>query len=123
MGSVTALFDSNILVDSLLGNANADQELGRYPARAICIMTWMEVMAGAKPHEANAIRQFLRTFERLAITDEIAERTVDLRRLTRLKLPDAIILATAEITGFRLITRNTKDFSSSNPIVHIPYRI
>jgi len=123
MGPLTALFDSNILIDYLLGNADADAELGRYPARAISIITWVEVLAGARPHEVDAIRHFLKTFQRLSITDDIAERAVELRRLTKLKLPDAIILATAETVGFRLITRNTKDFSSSNPIVHIPYRI
>jgi len=40
----------------------------------------------------------------------IAEKTYLLRREHRIKLPDAIIAATALANQFTLITRNTTDF-------------
>lgn len=50
-----------------------------------------------------------------------AQKAVQLRKSLRLKLPDAIILATADEEGCILVTRNTKDFKVSDPRVRIPY--
>lgn len=38
-------------------------------------------------------------------------------------LPDAIILATAQLADRILVTRNSRDFPASDPQVHIPYTI
>lgn len=48
------------------------------------------------------------------INDDIVEKTIEVRRLYRIKLPDAIIAATALQYGFTLITNNTKDFLKIN---------
>ncbi len=45
-----------------------------------------------------------------------------LRQEYKLKLPDAIILATAQLHRLELITRNTKDFAGI-PGVVTPYEI
>ena len=42
---------------------------------------------------------------------------------SRLKLPDAIILATAQVANLLLVTRNTRDFSAADPQICIPYKI
>jgi predicted nucleic acid-binding protein len=44
--------------------------------------------------------------------DDIVEKTIEVRRLYKLKLPDAIIAATALIYEFALISWNTKDFKN-----------
>jgi predicted nucleic acid-binding protein len=123
MGPLGALIDSNIIIDFLLGIPEADIELGKYSDRRVSVVTWIEVLAGAKPHETIPVRNFLKTFQQLPITDEIAEKTVIIRKQTRLKLPDAVILATAETHGLLLVTRNTQDFSATHPLVLIPYKI
>jgi predicted nucleic acid-binding protein len=41
----------------------------------------------------------------------------------RLKLPDAVILATAEESGCILVTRKTRDFPANDPRIRFPYRI
>ena len=46
-----------------------------------------------------------------------------LRRERRLKLPDALIWATARRHGSLLVTRNTKDFPKDDPGVRVPYSI
>jgi hypothetical protein len=51
----------------------------------------------------------------------IAERAVALRRARRVKLPDALIWATAETQGALLVTRNTKDFPADAPGIRVPY--
>jgi predicted nucleic acid-binding protein len=117
------LFDTNILIDYLSGIATAQTEIDSCLDRAISIVTWMEVMAGATPGEEPRIRAFLATFRSLPLTPEIAELSVIVRRQRKMKLPDAIIKATAEITGRLMITRNTRDFPAGDPGVRIPYRI
>lgn len=42
----------------------------------------------------------------------IKEKTAELRKIYRIKLPDAIIAATALVNGFKLITRNIADFKN-----------
>ena len=44
------------------------------------------------------------------IDDETIEKTIDIRKKHKLKLPDAVIAATAIINDFTLITHNIKDF-------------
>lgn len=72
----------------------------------------MEVMVGAKKyHREQRTRMALSTFNIINISQDIAERSVALRQEYKLKLPDAIILATAQLHRLELITRNTKDFA------------
>jgi len=118
-----ALFDTNILIDFTHGIPGAQKELLRYSSRAISIITWIEILAGVPPNQEAETRGFLTTFRVTPITSEISERAITIRRESRIKLPDAIILATAEIEDFLLITRNTKDFKESNPRIRVPYKI
>jgi hypothetical protein len=119
----SALFDTNILIDYLCGVAKARVELDRARDRAISIVTWMEVMAGATPADEAETRAFLTAFQILPVTQEVAEQAVLLRRERRLKLPDAIILATAKTANRILVTRNSRDFPASDPAVRVPYRL
>jgi len=48
----------------------------------------------------------------LGIDDEIANKTIAIRKLKKIKLPDAIIAATALVYNFTLISRNVPDFNS-----------
>ena len=120
---VKALFDTNILIDYLNAVPPAKDEFGRYEKRAISIITWMEVLIGAKPEVADATRRFLNAFEVVAVDHEIVERAVHLRQLHRMKLPDAIIWATADTRSMMLVTRNTKDFQGDLPGIRVPYRL
>jgi predicted nucleic acid-binding protein len=44
------------------------------------------------------------------LTDDVANKTIDLRKKHKIKLPDAIIAATALVYNLTLISRNSKDF-------------
>jgi predicted nucleic acid-binding protein len=120
---VKALFDINILIDYLNAVPEARTELQRYTEKAISIITWMEVMVGADGGLEAPTRQFLRSFDLVAVDPEIAERAVGLRRGHRIKLPDAVIFATAQSRGMVLVTRNTRDFPSDDPGVRVPYKL
>lgn len=118
-----ALFDTNILIDYLNGVEQAREEFERFPEILISVITWTEVMVGTKPEEEVAVRKFLTRFRQVSIDHNIAERAVLIRRRTRIRLPDAIIQASAELENALLITRNTKDFPESEPWVRVPYKI
>ena len=48
----------------------------------------------------------------IALTDEIVTKTIELRQTFKIRLPDAIIAATAILFDLTLISRNDKDFKS-----------
>ncbi|MCL2830626.1 MAG: type II toxin-antitoxin system VapC family toxin [Betaproteobacteria bacterium] len=120
---VKALFDTNILIDYLRGISEAERELSRYETRAISTITWMEVIAGADPDEEANIRAWLRTFELVELDSAIAERAVTLRKEKRIRLPDAIVWASAQVKSLLLVSRNTKDFPEDEPGVRVPYKL
>ena len=120
---MNALFDSNILIDYLNGINAAKDELARYESRSISLITWMEVLAEAPEAAELETRGFLDQFKLVGIDAKIAQRAVELRRVKRMKLPDAIILASAQILGLLLVTRNTRDFDPELPGVRMPYRV
>ena len=118
-----AVFDTNIVIDALNGLEQADKEYQRYQQVYISLITWMEVMVGAKEDD-SLTKDFLRTyFVVLPITQELAEQAVILRRKNRIKLPDALIQATAQKHNALLVTRNTRDFPEDSDGVRIPYTI
>ena len=118
---VKALLDTNILIDHLNASPQADVEIDRYEDCAISIISWIEVMAGAEAELAEPTRAYLKGYKIIGLDDAIAERAVSIRQSRRLKLPDAVIWATAQTTSRLLVTRNTKDFPTDDPGVRAPY--
>jgi predicted nucleic acid-binding protein len=120
---VKAFFDTNILIDYLSGIEAARTEIERYEERSISIITWMEVLVGVKSEADALIRAWLESFAIVHIDVPIADRAVSIRKRTRIKLPDAIVWASAQLDNALLVTRNTKDFSPDDPSVRVPYQI
>lgn len=120
---VKALLDTNVAIDFLNGVEAAKKEVSRYDDAAISVVTWIEVMVGTtRKAEADTLAFFAR-LSLVPLAMPIAEKAVELRRAHRMKLPDAIIWASAQVEQRLLVTRNTKDFPSSDPGIRIPYKI
>ena len=85
MTSGSALFDTNILIDLFSGRREAKQALEAWPPQnAISLITWMEVMVGAKKyHQEQRTRMALSTFNIINISQDIAERSVALRQVVQ----------------------------------------
>jgi hypothetical protein len=115
------LFDTSILIDYLRGIPQARAECDRHSNRTISIVSWMEVMAGSTAANESDARAFLHNFYTLPLTAEVAEQAFAIRRARKIKLPDAVIQATAELSGRILSTRNTRDFPSGMAGTQIPY--
>ena len=121
---VKALFDTCILIDYLNGIQSAKDEIELFKDKAISTITWMEVMVGGDKNPHVPIEQWLsQTFSTINLDKSISIKAVEIRKSSKIKLPDAVIHATALVTERLLVTRNTKDFSESDPTVIIPYII
>lgn len=118
-----ALFDTNILVDYLSGIAAAKDEISLYDDKAISIITWMEVQIGTDEADQMSVDRFLSKFTLLSLDAKVSAKAVALRRNSRIKLPDAIIWATALVESRLLVTRNVKDFPATLPGVRVPYTV
>lgn len=119
-----AVLDSDILIDYLQGAPEAQREIRKYSEPCYSVISWMEVMSGAdSADEATAARLLFDAMTMIELSAAVAEKAVEIRRKSRLKLPDAVILASADVAGCILVTRNAKDFSTGDPRVRIPYKI
>ena len=119
-----AVFDSNIVIDLLNGIEAARIELSHYKQVYISPITWVEAQVKAPPGLEMATRLAIdASFTRLDLDEKTLIEGLNLRRELRLKLPDALILASARVNGWLLVTRNTKDFPASMLGVRVPYVI
>lgn len=120
--------DANILVDALLEHEPAHRELRRIAETGarmwISRMAWIEALSKGNDAVVRDTLLFLGRFGLDEIDEEISQRAAALRRdRPRLRSPDAIILATAQIRGRVLVTRNTKDFPAQMPGIRVPYEL
>ncbi|MEP6786145.1 MAG: PIN domain-containing protein [Sphingomonadales bacterium] len=121
-------FDANIVIDALRSRVEARSELQRAAESSgrlwLSRVAWIEVMSKGEPHELARMEKFLAGFDVDELDPEIARRAAALRReRPRLKSPDAIILASAQVRGRILVTRNTKDFPANIPGIRVPYTL
>jgi len=118
------VLDTVILVDALMGVEQAKRELLARRRHWISRVTWTEFLAGAKPDGEAATEDFLRFFSVIEVSEEIGRRAALIRSQQKtIKLPDAIIWASAQTTGRILVTRNTRDFPAKMPGIRVPYTL
>ncbi|QRR01829.1 type II toxin-antitoxin system VapC family toxin [Dyadobacter sandarakinus] len=66
----------------------------------------------ASQQDINLIHQFVSDCTVVELEKNIKLKTADLRKSCRIKLPDAVIAATACVYGLTLLTANVRDFRS-----------
>ena len=118
-----AVFDTNILVDHLNGVDEARGELERFAEPLISVITWTEVMVGVTKEDEASVQKFFNRFQIVGLSKEIAALGVSLRKHHRLKLPDAVVYATARAEGCLFITRDKKVFDLELPDIRFPYEL
>lgn len=117
-------FDTNIIIDAFARRPQALAELRRASRPWISRVTWIEVLAGVPSPARRETEEFLANFSMRELSPEIARRAANLRFERRsLKLPDAVIFASAQEHGAILVTRNVKDFPARMPGIRIPYTL
>lgn len=111
------LFDTNILIyyfngemESLVENKVSKLMSESFQISVISKMEFLGFSFG-KQEKQQAI-DFIEYAEIKMLTDKIVQKVIEIRQEKRIKLPDAIIAATAMEYSAILVTRNTKDFNS-----------
>jgi predicted nucleic acid-binding protein len=116
-------FDTNIVIDWLNRKLPAKAELSRYARHRISRIVWTEVLAGEPLENRDVVRELIAPFEVVEIDARIATAAADIRYRANMKLMDAYILATSQVNGAILITRNIKDFPANLPGIRVPYTL
>lgn len=85
----------------------------------ISIINKIELLgfAGITPDEERKFQDIIDAATVLNLTDDVVNKTIELRKANKIKLPDAIIAATALINNLTLISRNTADFKNIEGLV------
>jgi predicted nucleic acid-binding protein len=68
------------------------------------------------PDDIKIRGEFLSGSQIIYITDEIIEKAIQIRKEKNLKLPDAVIAASAMANDFTLLSDNDKDFLKVEPL-------
>ena len=110
------LFDTNIFIyhfnNQLTESGTALLREGIAGEGAYSVITRIEVLGYRQSESAESqAKQLLSKLVELPLTSEIAERTIAIRKSLRIKVPDAIIAATALEYSLQLVSRNEEDFA------------
>jgi predicted nucleic acid-binding protein len=111
------LLDTNILIYHLQGSLPEELKLKmleaiELEAAHISIITRIELFAwkGFTPESLAKAQAMVEYLAEEPLIDAIANETIAIRREFNLKLPDAVIAATALCNGWTLVTANSADF-------------
>ncbi len=111
------LIDTNIVSDYLsasfpaAGMALMDNAIDAIPN--ISIITQIELLCwNTNNVTTENVKDFIADSVILDISPDVISHCVSLRKGKKIKIPDAIIAATALADGYTIITANEKDFNS-----------
>lgn len=108
MSGIKHLADTNIIIGLLKGWQPAVKALEgiNITECGYSAVTRMELLSfhGITTEEETAIHNLLERMAYLSITPAVEDAAINIRRQHRLKLPDAVIAATAKIHGLTLLT-------------------
>jgi predicted nucleic acid-binding protein len=77
----------------------------------VSVITKIELLGYNAPEAHNrTLINFINDGAVFGLTDHVVNATINIRKSYRIKLPDAIICATALVYDLTLITRNVSDF-------------
>ena len=123
------LFDTDVLIWVLRGNAKAARAVDRAAARAVSVVTYMELLQGARDKaEVRAVKAFLAdlAFAMLPVTDNIGPRASiymeEYGLSVGMGLADALIAATAVEAHLPLLTGNRKHYKPIKELDLKPFR-
>lgn len=105
------VFDTNILIYFFEGNINAAKLMGTTEF-FLSSMTHVEILSDLKtaPQKRDLIKDFLSSVTIIQTSPLICEKAAKFRLSYAIKLPDAIIAATALYLGYPLITGDSAFF-------------
>lgn len=110
------LVDSNVIIDYVSNRIpeKSAKQLDIYfnSNFSVSIISKIEVLGfNTQEFELEQLESFIQLSSIVYIDEAVAGKTIEIRRLKRIKLPDAIIAATALVQNCILLSHNTTDFN------------
>jgi toxin FitB len=103
------LVDTDVCIDHLTGRSRLS---GRRARLGYSVITRAELRAGARDKsESEQIGRLLGAMTEYPVNRQVAEEAGRIRREVGIRLPDALIAATALVHGLTVHTRNVADFA------------
>ena len=122
------LFDTNILIYYFNGSLSEDvkkniSEMLEHNF-SISVISKMEFLGFNKftTQERVQADRFLSFAKIIPLEDSIVDRVIQMKQNQKIKLPDAIIAATAISKKLHLVTRNVKDFKDIDIKLNNPFQ-
>lgn len=116
---ITYLWDTNVVIYYLQKQFSSSSErfvdstlLHNPPALSVISEIELLCWRNATKEQIDILKSFISQISVFNLTDEIKCATIDIRRTYKVKLPDALIAATALVNDYPLLTNNTKDFKA-----------
>ncbi len=105
MSGFDLVVDTNILIYLTAGNKNI-AEVVRDKNLIVSFITEMEMRSwpSLTASDIQTLKKLLSKCRVIGLNDEIKEKAIEIRRSTRLKLPDAIVSATAIFLDLTLVS-------------------
>jgi predicted nucleic acid-binding protein len=120
------LFDTNVLIYYLqqqLPDSVADfiDRIVADSEPTFSVITEIELLCWRTASEEDTVmlRNFVNDSIVIGLNRKIKEKTVAIRRHSKIKLPDAIIAATGMAGGMTLLTRNVADFRNIDGLSYL----
>ena len=107
-GNKNVILDSNIVIYLSQKKLSIDEIFQENREYSISLVTYMEILSYNFPstEEEDFVRKLLSLFKIIDITKKIAQEVIRLKKKRKIKLPDAIIVATALVENAVLYTND-----------------
>jgi len=108
------LVDTNILIYLSKKQLNFNRVASPGDKLFISVITYMEVLGYPFKdiQEKQFVEEICNNIPLIGLDKNIVDKVIRIRQYHKIKLPDAIILATAVVNDFTLVTANVSDFSN-----------
>ena len=123
MNGNKGVLDSNTIIFASKQLIDTEELLSRYDELYVSIVTYMEVYGYefANSNEKDLIDELFANLEVVEVNQTIADQAVIYRKnkIKKIKLPDAIILATAKFLDADLLSDDWDDFQGIDNSVNV----
>ncbi len=114
----TYLIDTNVIIDLFEGRLPQNaaiwvDNLVISGNATVSVINKIELLGfNSSPETYQNLVNLINMGTLLSLTDAIVDETIALKKIKRIKLPDAIIAATALVHNLKIVSHNTGDFKN-----------